>query len=138
MFYYRDGYLFRLNDNSIVGWLSNNGYLMLDYIDGKKYLVHRVIFQIIHGWCPDLVDHIDQNKLNNLVENLRPSNKRMNAMNSKIREDNTSGVRGVSFSKSNQKWFAYLWVNGQRINGGYFNSLEEAVDARSFLERKFI
>lgn len=135
-YYTIDGRLFRKKRNVEVGWICNKRYRVFDH-DGKKYLVHRAIFLLVYGFLPNLIDHIDRDKLNNHPTNLRPSNKRMNSFNAEIRSDNTSGIRGVSFSKSNFKWFAYMWKNGKRINGGYFNSFEEAVNRRIELEKEF-
>ena len=136
-FYYDNGSLKRLDNNEVVGWLCNNNYLMVDYL-GKKHLVHRIIYELHYGDCPEFIDHINQNKLDNRIENLRPTTKRLNAFNSKIREDNSSGHRGISFGKSNQKWFVYIHVNGKRINGGYYTDFNEAILARKGLEEKYV
>ena len=65
------------------------------------------------------------NKIKNVV---------INRINSSLRTDNTSSVKGVSFSKSNQKWFACINIHGIRINGGYYEKIEDAIKARFKLE----
>lgn len=135
-FYYDDGDLYWKMTNQRAGWYcTTNGYRMVD-VEGKKYLEHRVIYSLFNDEIPDLIDHINQNKTDNRIENLRPSNKRANSFNSKVRSDNTSGIRGISFSKSNNKWFTYIWKYGKRISGGYFLSLEEAILSRQRLEEQ--
>ena len=63
---------------------------------GKKYLVHRAIFLLTNGYLPEMVDHKDQDKVNNLPENLREATRSENSMNTGVRKDNTTGVKGVS------------------------------------------
>lgn len=124
-----EGKLYRKGEDKELGWLCNGRYLMFDH-SGKKYLVHRAIFLLSYGYLPKMVDHKDRNKLNNKPSNLREIDKRGNSLNSKIRSDNTSGVKGVSFSKSNSKWFSYHWVKGKRVNLGYYKTIGEAKNVR--------
>lgn len=136
-YYTKDGRLYRKIDHQIMGWLCNDRYLVFDH-DQKKYLVHRAIFLLTKSYLPDLIDHIDRDKLNNHPDNLRESDKRLNAFNSGLRKDNTSGYKGVSFSKSNNKWWAYIWLYGKRISGGYHNKIDDAIDARLQLEKEYV
>ena len=62
-----------------------------------------------------IVDHIDGNKLNNQKHNLRIVTKSQNAMNSKVRSDNKSGVRGVNWDKIHNKWRARVKVDGKEV-----------------------
>lgn len=55
---------------SIGGTLGDRGYWKIK-IDGKLYRVHRLVFFYFNGYCPNEIDHIDENKSNNLIENLR-------------------------------------------------------------------
>jgi hypothetical protein len=89
------------------------GYNRLSF-KGKSYLEHRVIFAITHGYWPKMVDHINKNKLDNRVENLRDANhRRNNTVNSKLRKDNSSGYRGVINHKQAKGWVA----QGSRTDG---------------------
>lgn len=98
MFYYKEGKLYKREDDKEVGWLCNGKYLVVD-LDKNKYLVHRVIWAIHYGATDKIIDHIDQDKLNNSIENLRESNKTLNNLNSKLRAYNKSGMRGVTYCK---------------------------------------
>lgn len=93
--------------------------------DGKRtnIYMHRAIMDAQPG---EYVDHVDGNPLNNQRDNLRPSTKSQNAMNTGRRSQNTSGLRGVSWHKAKQKWRARIQVECKAIHLGYFDSLEEA------------
>lgn len=65
-------------------------------------------------------DHIDRNELNNRKYNLRPCTKSQNNINQPLRSDNASGIKGVSWSCRNQKWFAQITINYEHFFLGYF------------------
>lgn len=100
-------------------------------IFGKLYLAHKVIYAAAHGVWPELIDHINQNRSDNRLCNLRSANKALNAHNSKMRVDNVSGVKGVSWFKRNACWRAYLTQGGRQIHLGYFPSIKDAAAARN-------
>lgn len=104
---------------------NSKGYLIA-MVDRKLYKVHRLIFLMHYGYLPDEVDHIDMNKSNNRIENLRASDKRSNAWNCTKRSHNTSGYKGVCWSKRNKAWVAQICANGRRRCIGYFHTKEEA------------
>lgn len=99
-------------------------------IGGKLYLAHRVIFAAHHGYWPDLIDHINQDRSDNRISNLRAADKRLNANNSKVRRDSATGVRGVSYYKRKACWRAYINRDGRQIHLGFYPSLDAAVSAR--------
>lgn len=74
-----------------------------------------------------LIDHIDGDPSNNRINNLRLVNGNQNLHNSKLRKDNTSGVKGINLHQG--KWVARVGLNGYRHHLGNFNSLEEATQA---------
>jgi len=76
-----------------------------------------------------LIDHIDGNPYNNKFANLRLATPRQNQCNQRRRCDNTSGLKGVSWSEERQKWQTGIQVNGKRIGLGRFNTKEEAYAA---------
>ena len=132
MFEYIDGQLvFKDNWHSkqrkgqSVTSVNNCGYLKV-CIDKKNYLVHRLIFLMHHGYLPELLDHIDMDKLNNRIENLRDADKELNSWNRGLQANNTSGFRGVSWNKAAGKWHAYIKIKGKRKHLGLFNTPEEA------------
>ncbi len=98
---------------------------------GKFFLAHRVAWLLAKGRWPDgLLDHIDRNKLNNRICNLREASKALNAINSKMSRRNTSGVRGVSWDKKNRQWQVRIKVDSKVKFLGRFDTIKEAGDAR--------
>lgn len=139
LFYYNDGQLFwkikpsyRVKKGQKAGTIGNDGYEHIG-IFGKIYMSHRIIFLYHYGYLPKFIDHINGNKLDNKIENLRVANINENQYNSKIRKDNISGVKGVSWYKRYNKWRAQCKVEGKTINLGYFNDIKEA----SMIVKKF-
>lgn len=95
-------------------------------INNISYAAHRIIFKMLHGWEPEQIDHDDRNRQNNLEYNLKASNSSSNTKNRCKPSHNTSGITGVSWNTSTNKWRATLG----RKDLGRFNSFEEAVQAR--------
>lgn len=126
--YLEDGVLKR--NGKEAGWFDrSSGYRRVKY-RGKDYLVHRIVFYLTHNYLPDIVDHIDQNKLNNHPDNLRDALYRgNNAVNSKLRADNSSGYRGVTWHKATNKWMSSIFFKGKRIHLGVFEDIIQAAKA---------
>lgn len=76
------------------------------------------------------IDHKDTNKLNNRRTNLRKATQSQNQANCGMYSHNTSGVKGVSFSRSKNRYGAYIVVNNKQIWLGSFKTIEEARDRR--------
>lgn len=89
----------------------------------KKIYMHRMIMQAQKG---QMIDHDNQNKLDNQRYNLRIANKSLNAFNSKTFKTNKSGYRGVSWSGVTKKWIARITINREVITLGYFEDRKEA------------
>lgn len=107
-----------------AGTVNRNGYVMVT-IDGKKIHAHRVIWAW-HGLeMPPMVDHINGIKTDNRIENLRASDYSTNACNSKVRTDNTSGTKGVSWCNTIQKWVVQVWKDNKKY-GKAFHDFGEA------------
>jgi hypothetical protein len=109
------------------GWyVDGRGYAISDkMVNGKRMIIdlHRFIRTPSEGF---VTDHINQNKLDNRKSNLRDATKSLNALNSKIPTTNTSGFKGVSWSKVGKKWRSALWLNGKQLHLGYFDTAQEA------------
>lgn len=103
-------------------------------INNKMYYVHRIIYKLCTGLEPDIIDHINGNPVDNRIENLRSVSNAENSRNASVNINNTSGVSGVSWSKSRGKWEAYIWDKCKKINLGRYEHLEEAVAARTLAE----
>jgi hypothetical protein len=126
IFDYKDGKLFyKKNPNKKVGTVSKNKYLNV-CINYKKYYQHRIIFLMHHGYLPLVVDHIDGNKQNNTIENLRAADTSKNGMNSRLSASNKSGVKNVFWHKKANKWTAQIKLNNKKIHLGLFDDLELA------------
>jgi hypothetical protein len=111
---------------STAGKTRKDGYVVIG-IDKKHYLSHRLAWVYKYGEFPKrFLDHIDGNPSNNKISNLREANDSENAFNTKIRNDNTSGYKGVDFLKSNNKYRARLRINKKEIHLGLFDDLELA------------
>ena len=111
-------------------YLKQGGYVCRE---NANYL-HRFIMN-----PPDdmVVDHINRNKLDNRRENLRICTPHENSFNASIKRNNTSGVPGVSFDKSRNKWVAYITINKERKNLGLYKTKEEAIEARRRAEIEY-
>lgn len=132
LFEYKDGLMIRKTRPSIrsfvgqvVGCPDPEGYLRVS-VDKRQYLLHRLVYLFHHGYLSEFLDHADGNRANNKIENLRPASKYQNILNSKIRSDNTSGVKGVCWNARKRKWFAKIYVNKKSLNLGYFDDIELA------------
>lgn len=144
-FDYKDGKLFWLKSpkydipvGSEAGYLRSDGYIVVGF-KGKTYLLHRLIFLMFNGYLPELVDHKDQDHTSNRKENLREATKKVNVYNtSKLWKHNTSGVRGVSWDNSQQKWTVRFKHEGKYKFLGYFKDKKEAIMVRQSAERRFL
>ena len=113
----------------IVGSDKGNGYLML-CLKSRLYLAHRIAWFYVYGEMPSLnIDHINGNRADNRICNLRLANQSQNTANSKLSKANTSGFKGVTWNKDAKKWNAQLMCNYKRISLGNFEKKEDAADA---------
>jgi hypothetical protein len=100
-------------------------YVMVS-IDCKTYAVHRVIWLLHYGHLPDEIDHVNQDKTDNRLENLRVCSRSENTGNVGLRSTNTSGHRGVWFVEHCGRWRASIKENGKSRHLGYFDTIEDA------------
>jgi hypothetical protein len=107
-----------------AGWL-NKGYVMVG-IGGEEHPAHRIIFLLHHGYCPEYIDHVDGNRSNNRIENLRSATLNENARNCKKPSHNTSGYKGVCWDKNRNKWMAYITINNKFKSLGRYEQIEDA------------
>lgn len=115
-----------------AGCTNGRGYLIVG-IKYKKYLVHRLIW-VMHGNDPAaVIDHINGDKLDNCIENLRASSHAENMCNAKLSKRNTSGIKGVSWSKSMRKWIGSVWHQHKIYKTPPFDSKEDCAKAVKIL-----
>lgn len=105
------------------------------HILSSRYYAHRVGYYMYHRDAPTLIDHVNGDRLDNRIENLRVVNYAENMKNLGIRNLNTHGVLGISQHPKDGKWQACINQSGRKIYLGRFGSLAEAVAARSSAER---
>lgn len=112
-----------------AGMVSKRGYIVIG-IDRLSFTGHRLAWFYVHKqWPIGELDHIDRNRTNNSISNLRPATTAENAHNSGNRKNNTSGIRGVSWDKKYKKWMAKICLNKKQIYIGHFASKLEAAAA---------
>ena len=114
--------------------LSNNTYLTIQ-TRGKTFQAHRVAYALYHGhWPVGHIDHIDGDRFNNAIENLRDVTPAENNKNCKRPKNNKTGVVGVSLHKQSGKWIATAGNAGKCVYIGLFPKFEDAVAARKEYE----
>lgn len=114
-----------------------NAYLKIG-VDYRVYSAHRLAWLYVYGVWPDgQIDHINGDKLDNRICNLRVATTSENKQNMrKARSDSRSGLLGASWHTKSGKWRAAIQINGKKKHLGYFDTPEEA--HRIFIEQKRI
>lgn len=142
LFAYRDGQLVRrisVSSNAragdVAGTLNQFGYIQVS-IDKRLYQAHRVIYLMHHGYMPRLVDHIDRNRSNNRIENLRAATHVQNGYNKSKLSSNSSGYKGVSWCKKTLRWRASISINGKIKFLGRYGDVKAAALAYSLAAEK--
>lgn len=141
LFIYTDGDLFRIKSGhnmrigKKVGCINAGGYKVTQ-VDGKLYKNSRLIFLYHYGYMPEnFIDHIDRNKCNDRIENLREVSNMCNLRNSKPPITNTSGIKGVRWDKSRNMWCAAIMVARKMYQLGRYLCFTEAVAHRLAAEQ---
>jgi len=118
-----------VNVGDVAGSVSTKGYIIIS-IENRYYKAHRLAWLYINGSMPiNSIDHINCNKTDNRILNLRHATNAENIRNQGLRSTNKSGFIGVSFSKHAKKWQAQIKVNNKNRKLGYFSTPEEASEA---------
>lgn len=133
------GQITRLSTNKLVGTISTKGYLCCGF-NGKTVYAHRIAWCLASGQDLDVnvqVDHINHDRLDNRLSNLRTTDNRGNSKNKTMRKINKSGATGVIFHKASCKWRAFIKVEYKQVHLGLFEDFNDAVAARKFAEVKY-
>lgn len=102
----------------------------------KDYYAHRIAWILtFQDWPDNQIDHINGNKADNRIANLRDVTDRENHLNQRRRGDNTSGVIGVRYFPPTKRWHAYISIDGKRIPLGNYRYFDAAVAARKAAEK---
>lgn len=121
----------RIKLGEVAGSLNGEGYIHIE-IDGKKHKAHRLIWLYVYGEMPpDEIDHINRNKLDNSIDNLRLADRQINSRNRGASKNSKTGIRGVYLDKNYGRWVASINTSkNTRLRLGYFDTLYEAISAR--------
>ena len=143
---YRDGELYwkkrraGVQFNKPVGYVTKQGYKRVE-ANGKSYAVHRLVYMMFNKWLPEQLDHIDCNKLNNKIENLRPASSAENSSNRKLRCDNKYQTKNIYFDKVHEKWVVQVRKHGKSHYFGRYKDKNKASEvarmARDLLHGEF-
>ena len=98
----------------------------------QSFLVHRLVglYHIPNPLYNKIIDHIDNDQLNNNINNLRWTTIAQNLQNAKLSRRNKSGVKGVTFHTPSQKWIATICQNSKLKHIGVYETIEKASEAR--------
>lgn len=118
--------------------VSDDGYVTTNaFINGKytTFSMHRLVMDCLNE--DFYVDHIKHHPFDNRKSELRVVTSTQNTINRCMVSNNTSGATGVSWSKANEKWVAYIGIDYKTKFLGYFDSFDAAVNARMAAEEKY-
>ena len=122
-------------DRILKPGIDTNGYYIVILTKDKiRYTktIHKLVLTTFENNPENkkCIDHIDNNRLNNELFNLRFATYSENSYNSKLNNKNTSGTKGISFNKKYNKWEAYIMINYKKNHLGSFENIEDAKKAR--------
>lgn len=120
----------RIHAGEKAGYLNSNGYWRIT-IKKNVYPAHRIAWMYIYGsWPKHDIDHINRDRSDNRISNLREANRAENCQNKSIACNNTSGHQGIVWHKAKMRWQAQITINGKQIYLGRFKTIDEALTAR--------
>lgn len=130
IFDYKDGNLYwkkrkgKKLAGDIAGTKSHHYWQVC--INYKIYRNHRLIWIYHNGTNPNYIDHINGETFDNRIENLRDCNLNQNLFNKKKNKNNSSGIKGISWSKQKNRWRARILFERKEIHIGYFSDIKKA------------
>lgn len=113
--------------------IDRKGYLV-GAIHNTPYRAARIIYMMHYGTDPTQVDHVDGDRMNNRIQNLRSVSPETNSRNMKLFKNNTSGHAGVTWDTNRQLWIARISDKGRTVNLGRFSGIDEAIAVRKQAE----
>jgi len=109
-----------------AGCINRAGYRQIN-LKYKLWYAHQLAWAYVYGYLPACdIDHINGDKSDNRISNLRLATRSQNMQNTGLRSSNTSGFKGAYFFKRTGTWKSEIKIEGKRIHLGYFNSAEDA------------
>lgn len=124
-----------ITSDSLLVYKNVHGYIKVRK-ESSDFAAHRLMYLSVTGELPEEIDHINGNKSDNRIINLRPVNRTENMRNKPVYRNNTSGVKGVTYEPEKGLWRARISWNGKRLS---FRSKckELAVFVRKEMEIKY-
>lgn len=120
----------------VAGHITFQGYVAVS-IFKNRYLVHRLAWVIVSGKSPgDQIDHINGDRLDNSIANLRDVSISENCRNQALQRRSKARCHGVRWHKRDRAWTAHIKTNGVQKHLGTFASEQAAIDARKAAERE--
>ena len=121
----------------IVGTVSKSTGYATVLVDRERFVLHRLVWLWWYGYTPENeIDHINRDKLDNRISNLREVGRSCNVRNAGVDKDNTSGIKGVNFCNKGKKWRAYIRGPRNKPEGlGFFSCKVEAAAHRYAAEQ---
>ena len=119
--------IFTRRSTSEIAGCDNEGYWAIS-VGNKQIRAHRLAWFYVHGTLPKYIDHIDMNRANNAIANLRPATASQNHANSRMYANNKVGFKGVSYLPNRAKPYrATIGLgNGKTKTIGYASTPEDA------------
>jgi hypothetical protein len=112
----------------VNGSYDKDGYLRV-WFGNSIVHIHRLAWFYVHGSCPPMLDHINGNRTDNRIENLRPADAYINNGN---RQKHRDGIPpNVNYHKRDKAWYVSIWLEKRYKYVGKFETLEEAIAARN-------
>jgi len=123
-----------------AGCKSSGAYGVVN-LDSQSYSIHKVIFCMHKGFMPEIVDHVNGDKSDHRIENLRAATHQSNNWNRVTQSNNKLGLKNISWHKQNQKYWVQLAKNGKKIVSVFVEDLElaelVAIEARNKYHGEF-
>jgi len=147
IFDYKDGFLYwkidkankKIKAGSVAGSKTSKGYFRLT-LNYQEIPVHKIIYLWNKGFVPNVIDHIDGDKLNNKIENLRSANLQTNQYNRKKGKNNSSGCKNVFWNAKGKYWQVHIREN-KKVHSWYVKDFELAeliaTEARNKYHKEF-
>ncbi len=126
----------RVKIGGAAGSLHPDGGLRIQ-LKGKKYLAHRLAFLMSHSFLPTFIDHINGERTDNRIKNLRECTNAQNCTNRGANKNNTSGYKGVSWERRDKKYKAQIALDNKKVYLGLHNCKHEAARVYNLAARMY-